>query len=48
MIITKNYAQKLIQEGLAKVVGTLSPDWRGKIYAILERKDLQRIDHYEI
>lgn len=46
MIISKSQALKLIREGKARRIGELKPNSRGEIYAILDRYDEQRQDHY--
>lgn len=46
MIITKRTAQKAIKAGTARMVGTCIHDgWR---WAIIDRLDIQRVDHYKI
>uniref|UniRef100_A0A6M3LBC8 Uncharacterized protein n=1 Tax=viral metagenome TaxID=1070528 RepID=A0A6M3LBC8_9ZZZZ len=53
-MITVQYAARLVRQGKATVIGktTDQPRWadryNGKVYAILNRHDLQRIDHYEV
>ena len=45
MIITKEYADRLIKQGRAAVSGrTVSEN--GVYYVIVDRYDLQRTDHY--
>jgi len=46
MIISKNYALRLIREGKARKAGKLEPDDRYRVYVIIDRLDLQRVDHY--
>jgi len=52
MIITKRYAQRLVREGKARLGGQTvrNGTWRdrymGQVYRILDRLDLQRVDHY--
>ena len=54
MIITKNYAKRLIRRGKARVNGhtTTANSWpersNGRTYAIISRPDLQRVDHVEV
>lgn len=45
MIITRNHAMRLVREGKATLVsgGTIH---NGQRYQIVERHDLQRVDHY--
>jgi len=50
MIITKAYAQALIRDGKARAAGKTSggdcwPD--PPTYVIVERLDMQRVDHYQ-
>ncbi len=46
MIITKQYAKKLIKEGRATKENELKADSTGKIYIVITRHDLARTDHY--
>jgi len=46
MIITKQYAKRLIRQNKAKEVGTVTQD--GKIYMAIDRYDLHRTDHFEV
>jgi len=43
MIISKKYADKLIKNGKANIIGKTYNN--GKTYLILNRYDLQRTDH---
>ena len=51
MVISKKYAQKLIKGGKARIIGrtTTAPTWDerayGETYIIVDRSDLQRVDH---
>lgn len=52
--ITKQTANKLIRSGAARLtdcngvaLGTTT-DERGHVYQIVERLDLQRVDHYRV
>lgn len=47
MIITKRTARKHIKAKNAAVIGTVRED-NGQLYAIVDRYDLQRVDHYPI
>ena len=46
MIISKQYAQRLIKTGKAEHVTTLHQDQQGRVYVAINRLDKQRIDHY--
>ena len=52
MVISKKYAQKLVREGKARIVGrtTTATTWDdrayGDIYRVVNRLDIQRVDHY--
>ena len=53
MIITKQYAKRLVKEGKATVTGHTTDQARwadreyGKTYAIITRHDKKRVDHCE-
>ena len=46
MIITKEYAKRLIRQGKATKSSTLKTDGRGFVYIAITRHDKQRVDHY--
>ena len=46
MIITLNYARRLVRAGKATIVATCSDD--GREYIVINRHDMQRTDHAEI
>jgi len=46
MIITKEYAKRLIKNNKAEITGKLNPDSKGNVYVIVTRFDQQRVDHY--
>lgn len=47
MTITQTYAAKLIKAGKATLTTTVTDD-RGHVYQVLDRHDLQRVDHYRV
>jgi hypothetical protein len=48
MIIAKSTAIRLMLNGKAKKVGSLKPNDKGVVYAILDRYDKQRTDHFQV
>ena len=44
MIISRSHAKRLVRQGKATEIGVTSSDT--KRYVILNRHDLQRVDHY--
>ena len=46
MIITRNYANRLVRQGKATKDGSCIQD--GQRYQIVVRHDLQRVDHYPL
>jgi hypothetical protein len=46
MIISRGYANKLVRDGKATLSGSTRHD--GKRYQIVNRHDIQRVDHYEL
>jgi len=52
MIISKGHAQRLVREGKARLGGKTTDQarwgdrYQGKVYCIVDRLDLQRVDHY--
>jgi hypothetical protein len=48
MIITKAHAQRLIKAGKARTIAGDIATHDGKRYQIVDRLDLQRVDHYEV
>lgn len=46
MIISRGYANKLVRDGKATKNGSTHDN--GKRYQIVERHDIQRVDHYEL
>ncbi|MEN6535454.1 MAG: hypothetical protein ABFD89_17455 [Bryobacteraceae bacterium] len=48
MIISKKYAQKLVREGKATLEPSTTVDDSGHHWQIVTRRDLQRVDHYQV
>ena len=46
MIITKNYAKKLVKQGKAKETGYIIGNTEDSKFMVVDRFDKQRTDHY--
>jgi len=46
VVISRRYARELVREGRAREVGVTRGDQDWERYVIVERLDLQRVDHY--